>query len=50
MKSYRALERYCETASNAARLGCEIDGDELPGPGIEDGHESLLFCWRRRNA
>ena len=37
-------------SSAPTRLGREIDGDELPGSRIEDGHEGPLFCWRRRNA
>jgi len=36
--------------SAPARLGREIEGDELPGSWIEDRHGGLLFCWRRRNA
>jgi hypothetical protein len=38
------------TSSAPAWLGREIDGDELPGFWIEDGHEGPLFCWHRRNA
>jgi len=30
--------------SIATRLGRKIDGHELPGLGVEDGHERLLFC------
>ncbi|MPR08236.1 hypothetical protein [Microvirga tunisiensis] len=39
-----------QVTSCMARLGGEIDGDELSGFRIEDGHESLVFYWWRRNA
>ena len=39
-----STERAVTAASFTAWLGGKIDGHELPGLGIEDGHESLLFC------
>jgi len=39
-----STERAVTAASFTAWLGGNIDDHELPGLGIEDGHESLLFC------
>ena len=39
-----STERAVTAGSFTAWLGGKIDDHELPGLGIEDGHESLLFC------
>ncbi len=48
--TYHGAPALTSNPVSATRLGGEIDGDELSSLRIEDGHESLLFCWRRRNA